>query len=64
MEIQTGGVIAVLLIIWFVATAAACAILKLLDSLKIIRFHEKSGILFYGIIAGTVITFVFFRKIF
>ena len=62
MELNPGGVIAAVLIVVVIAIAICVAILALLDKFKVIRFHEKSGIFFYGIIAGIALAFIFITK--
>jgi hypothetical protein len=60
MEINPGGFIIFYIIVGGIASLACMGILMLLDALKILRFHEKSGIIAYGIIGGIALTVLFF----
>jgi uncharacterized membrane protein len=59
MEINPGGVIAVLLIVCAVATIACVALFILLNVLKVFRLGWSSIALF-SIIGGILLTFIFF----
>lgn len=60
MEINPGGAILAYLIIGVIASLACMGLLILLDTFKILRFHEKSGIIAYGIIGGIVLSILIF----
>jgi hypothetical protein len=62
MEINLTGAVIALLVIGCVASILCMGLLLLLNSLKILRFHEKSGVIFYGIIGGIIITFLLFKR--
>ncbi len=62
MEINLGGAIIALLIIGCISSIVCMGLLLLLDSLKILRFHEKSGIIVFGIIGGIIITILLFKN--
>jgi hypothetical protein len=61
MEINPGVEIFFLLIVGSIASLACMGLLILMDTLKIMRFYEKSGIIAYGIIGGIIITMLLYK---